>query len=682
MWTWRVRDIRPRIWLDETRLALLRDKTGGMDLAAIKRLLGASPTALGLAYVLTGDEETGRSAISQAVWHAEKSGWLHTRTVAACYDWCYPILSEEDRAKIRALLTREGLRRLLMNGVWRSFSHSLHVHALDVGMCALALDAGDPFAERFLGFLKERYRDAMRVFDDVLPDGEWPAGVDLKRSATGCAMSFLWAVKTATGDDVMECSPHFRSSAQYVIHCAKPNGLVYPGGDNDHPYLNDRDREMLLLIAAEFRDPYAQYLLNHCRVRTFTLSKPLAWQEALWYDPSIPERPLDDIPRSRIFRGHGLVVARSGWGWDSDDRQTPVSWVTFRCGRYLGREAHYDNNHFEIYNRGELAIDSGRYDDDWGLERCADGVARSQFFNYYRRAVAHNTILVNDSNEEMAMGVANDGGQKEMLYVDGVRNEPENYDMKEFLLAENRMSHDWVRTPGRWDTGSMLAYTGNNLFTYACGDASASYASHKLESFVRQFLYVQADLVIVFDRVVATSSAYGKTWLLHSITEPRLHGIGRFEIRNAGGRLVCVPLLPEQRNIVKVGGSGKEFTVGNNHYACGPKAAGRHKSSLNYGELPGAWRVHETPLVPSEEDYFLNVMLLTDRDSKAVADAKCEARGEDAFDVSVSLPGQRRVAVSFARGPRPAARLLIEERGRALYDGALPDSVVLEKGRI
>jgi len=653
-----------------------------MSPAEIRKSLGTSPTALALSYVLTGDEESARNAMSQAIWYAEKGGWIHTRTVAVCYDWGYPALSDEDRAKVRALLTREGLRRILMSDVWRSFRHTLHREALDLGLCALALDASDPFAERFLGFLKDRYRDAMRVFDDVFPDGEWAEGFDLKRSAAGCALSLFWAIKTATGDDLMKDSVHLGNTAQYIIHCSKPNGLVYPGGDNDHPYLNDRDRETLLLTAAQYRDPYAQYVLNHCKVKTFSLNKPLAWQDALWYDSSIPERPLDDIPRSRIFRGHGLVTARSGWGWQENGKEPPVSWVTFRCGKYFGGETHYDNNHFEIYFKGELAIDSGRYDDDWGLERSPATIAKSQFFNYYRRSIAHNTILVYEFDEEMSMGVANDGGQKEMLYVDGVRNEPENYDMKEFLLSENRMCHDWVRSAGRWDTGKMLAYTGNNLFTYACGDATGSYGRQKLESFVRQFLYVQPDLVVVFDRVISTSPAYSKTWLLHSITEPRLHGIGPFEIKNAGGRLVCAPVLPEQRTVAKVGGVGKEFLVGDRHYACGMRAAGVRKTPLNYGELPGAWRVEQSPLVPSEEDYFLNVILLTDRDSKAVPEVTREDDGGAHIAISVALPYQRGVRVSFARGPRPETHLIIDERGRALFDGQMPHEVVLEKGRI
>jgi len=681
MWDWRVRQGRPRIWLDDARMALLREKIRGKSAEEIEAMAGTSEPGLALTYLLTGNKDAGRLVIERTWQHGEKNGWQHMRTPALCYDWCHDLLSREEKARFRALFVEECCKRIAMRNVWRSFHFTMYKEAFNIGICAIALDPGDNFAGYILDFLKDRYRDAMHVFEEVFPDGEWPEGFDLKRGATGRALELLWALKTSTGDDLMATSSHMRNSVQYIIHCSKPDGLVYPGGDNDFPHLHDRDREMLLMLAAEFRDPYAQYFLNHCPSKTFLPNRQIIWKDLLWHDPSIPERPLDDIPRSRIFRGHGLIAARSAWGWDEEGRRLPASWVTFRCGRYFGQDTHYDNNHFEIYYKGELAIDSGRDDDDWGMERSASEVRKSQLFNYYRRSIAHNTILVEDNEEQAEMGVVSDGGQKELLYLDGVRNEPENFDMKEYLLEEKRMCHDWVATPGRWDAGEMLAYTGNNLFTYACGDATKAYSSQKMERFVRHFLFVHGDLVVVFDRVVATDPTYRKTWLLHSITQPRPRPDGAFEVAYNGGRLVCVPVLPEERRIEVVGGVGKEFLVGGIRYACGMKGSGRRKSPLHFGELPGAWRIEQCPSVPSEEDYFLNVFLLTDKGSTAVPEVT-RIDDDARIGVAVVLPYQRRVSVSFARGASPSARLLIEERGSALFNDALPTTVVLEKGRI
>jgi hypothetical protein len=144
-----------------------------------------------------------------------------------------------------------------------------------------------------------------------------------------------------------------------------------------------------------------------------------------------------------------------------------------------------------------------------------------------------------------------------------------------------------------------------------------------------------------------------------------------------------VPLLPEERTIRKVGGVGKEFLVGDVHYACGPKASSGRKTPLRFGELPGAWRIEISPALPWEEDYFLNVMLTTDKEWKGMPGVALDTRSDpDRISTTVSAPNGRTISVSFARGDRWGGILTIEERGNMLFDGPLPEKVILEKSRI
>jgi len=114
---------------------------------------------------------------------------------------------------------------------------------------------------------------------------------------------------------------------------------------------------------------------------------------------------------------------------------------------------------------------------------------------------------------------------------------------------------------------------------------------------------------IVYDRIESKNKNFEKTWLLHSQEEPEVFEnrtiIRRTEGHN-NGRLINDTLLPENANIEKVGGKGKEFWVnGKNLYV-------HDKEEFGEG---GKWRVEITPDSLQKKDYFLNVMQLSADDN-------------------------------------------------------------------
>ena len=90
----------------------------------------------------------------------------------------------------------------------------------------------------------------------------------------------------------------------------------------------------------------------------------------------------------------------------------------------------------------------------------------------------------------------------------------------------------------------------------------------------------------------------------------------------------------------KIGGPGNEFLVAGVHYAVGPNASSGRKAPLAPGEIPGAWRVEVSPSEAADEDYFLTVMLVTDKGlSTDVPAAKVLAN--DAEKVTISVDGRQ-----------------------------------------
>jgi heparinase II/III-like protein len=680
----RVRADHPRIWIDPARGAWLRERVKGQEVAEVARRAGRSVPGLALTSVATGDDRFCREAITQALGppatpgtkdEAQKRNSIQTPLfqMALAYDWCHASLDGEETARFRAAMVPQMRKEMAQGRTWRSFHNSGHSHAFPLTAAALALHGDDPVAEEALAFLKPELEDMIKTFDLVFPDGAWGEGLDYDRHSSHPALRTFLAIRSATGIDVLANSPHFRNTARYIFYATKPNGLMFPGDDNDWPYLGGWERSALLMLAAQYRDPHAQYFLNHCPIERFALEEQDRWADLLWYDPALAEAPLDELPLSRIFRDKGLVLARTGWAWDGPS--APDTWLAFSNGDYYGDHDHYDVNSFQIYRKGELAIDSGRYDDDWDFFDQPEKIKQSQFFNYYQRTIAHNTLLVDDPGEVFERGILNDGGQRHILWKGPYRDVPEDYDQGTFPSDEGRGTSDWATNPGRWERGDITAYQATRDFVYVRGDGTKAYSARKLSSFVRELLFLSPRLVVVFDRVVSTRADFKKTWLLHTVDEPQVAADGSwFEVTEGKGRLVGIPLWPRPARLRKIGGPGQEFLVAGTRYRAGLEST-LNPAALHYGENPGAWRIEESPATPQTEDYFLNVMLLTDKGS--TEKPRIEAVASDARSISFRVRDDQGTEANlrFAKGPQPSLALKLSRAGRVLHEGRMPDMV-------
>lgn len=699
-----IRADHPRIWMDANKTAWLKEKCKGKSVAEVQKLAGTSIAGVALTYLITGDEKTGHAAISRALDRQVDPGSnfkdlntpdgenkrVHIQSSltekALCYDWCYPLLTPQEKTDFHNQMVPDMKKRVGFKRAWRSFHNGMYDTGWPVVAGILALDGDENYTKEAWEFVKPELEDVLRTFDLVFPDGEWPEGFDYNRHSTYPAMRMFLAIKTATGADFMSSSAHFKNTGAYIIYASKANGLNLPSDDNDWPYIGTWEHSMLLMLNEEFRDGYNQNFINNCPAERFQLENADKYANLLWYDASIGEKPLSELPLSRIFRGKGLVLARSNWNWDMPGKPANATWLSFHCGDYMGDHVHSDINSFTITHNGELAIDAGRYDCDWGVEdwtvsKDSSRIGKSQFFNYYRRTIAHNTILVIDPNEKMPLNLMNDGGQIDQLRINGPRNVPEDYDQGNFPSEDGIGKCDWATNPGRWETGDITSYKATNDFMYVCGDGTKAYSSAKLNSYVRQLFFLQPNLIVVMDRVVSTNPEFKKTWLLHSINEPLIDAkTNSFELSEGDGRLICIPILPKKIQVSKIGGPGNEFLVDSTHFTCGLKSF-IDPQELHYGELPGAWRIEEIPTMAGKEDYFLNVILVSGKDSKEVPEVEVLTDNATEITIGIKTADGKSSVVKFTKGEKPAAYLKIRNGQKVIVEENMPDKVELEKGR-
>jgi hypothetical protein len=516
----------------------------------------------------------------------------------------------------------------------------------------------------------------------VSPEGSYHESMDYMRITWASLVLIAELQRTTTGVDPAHHFPVFRNVGATYLYKLLPDGTPSREGDNEYPVLDTRDTTLLGYSVNRFKDPYSAWLLRKSGFVPKQWVMPVL--EFLWDDPEVEPRDPglaseSELPRHRYFPGVGHLVMRDSW-------RPEATWIEFDCGPYFAKHQHLDQNQFTIYHRGYLAIDSGADYTD---------TESPHYLNYYRRTVAHNSILVYDPAENFfwsdnLLPAANDGGQRmdSSRYWNTIRN-PE----------------DWNRTRDLWDLGSMrvVDYVPRQ-YHYALGDASKAYSPEKLRCFTRELLYVPGHGVLfVFDRVVGTNPSLRKAWLLHGINQPSVDAdagkatSGVQEFKNAktfrfvegSGEILVHSLLPRERIILRRGGSGNEFyTAGDDHggnWGTGenwplepaegaalpedPKL--RKMWKLFWGEdfnkilssnrknvAPGSWRVEVSPAQPAEEDLFLHVFEIGDQGTTG------QSRTE-------LLDGVNFKGAAFERGPM----VLFSATGSVISAGelSLPD---------
>ena len=572
---------------------------------------------------------------------AASRSWMQFVGESLAFDWVYEHRSFDSKLKDQitgglleaatALLARPDLSQ-----PEQASYHNYVLRYLVAAGFALAAVRGHGNGKQRSKKLREQlglaWQNILETTQLVTPEGSYHESMDYYRITVAPLALLAELQRTTTGVDPARRYTVFENIGTTYLYKLMPDGTPSREGDNEYPILDDRDTALLGYAVHRFKDPYSAWTL---RKSGFAVEKwVLPVLDFLWNDPDVTPRDpaladAEELPRQKFFSGVGHLVMRSGWKADA-------TWIEFNCGPYFSKHQHLSQNHFSIYHRGYLAIDSG-----------ADYTETESphYLNYYRRTVAHNSLLVYDPKERFfwsdnVVDAANDGGQR----MDSAR-----------FWNTVRSPEDFERTRDLWDLGAMrvVDYKADQ-YHYAAGDAMHAYSRNKVKRFTRELLYVPgSNAFFIFDRVTSVKANFRKTWLLHGVSEPSFTGTGRsvghggtefsnastFRFADGGGELTVRCLLPEMRSVVKRGGTGNEF------WTPGDERGGDWGSGENWplepaegGPLPedprllnmwkkfwgadlqkmepsnrknvvsGAWRVEVSPTVAAEEDVFLHVL--------------------------------------------------------------------------
>ena len=504
--------------------------------------------------------------------------------IGLVYDWCYPLLTANDKEQIIAgvqhnICEKNGMTKEIgfpPSGQNPVAGHGSERQLLrDYLAFSIAIYDEEPTWYKFVG--GRFFQEYVPVRNEYYKAGYYPQGISVYLSLRYCAdLWSAWIMKSATGK-----IPYDEANMKQVmrsIYSRIVDGKTTFFEEGDDEARTHQENLYQFSLPAQI----SAYLFDDATVA--------AWAKYSDYSYTPPMfkfllRAGTPEPAANRYEGMDLILYNGGYlgqliahtGWTDADVT-----VQMKIGGYTtANHDHADAGSFQIYYRGLLAGDSGFYDTynskHWG--------------QYHQSTIAHNSIVFCQVNSS---GKTTDTLQQKR------KREPGNYSV--WHTSDYKMG-----TTTGYAYGYADATKKTPTFAYIAGDIADAYdgvASEVTRRMLTVYDTGREDVkayFFVFDHVTANQSykSYQKTFLLHTLTEPKIDG-NKVTVTSGKGKLVLQNLVGGN-TIKPIGGKNKNYVVNEEQIA------------TEDGENDGYWgRVEIATASGNATDTMLNVMYVCD----------------------------------------------------------------------
>lgn len=568
-------------------------------------------------YAINGNEQAGREAVEAIKNYLDTIDFGDTVSVlyrkqgycifiaGEVYDWCYPLLTADDKKTIVALCQVMASNMEIGWPPVKQGAISGHGSELQLtrDLLSIAIAAYDEYPDMYqmiAGRILSEYVEPREFYGQ---SGTWHQGVSYNFLRLSSGIWFNYLFKVLCGSDVLSFD---QSKVMYhsYLYMHRPDGQLLREGDT----MESKGKGVYWTEgffgvyngASKMTggDPYLKRELMRMYpdwkfASTGGYESVSATMFLITNDPDLEPRSLEELPKTAYFGSpYGGMVARTGW---SDGYNSPDVIAFMKIGEVYGaNHNHLDSGNFQIYYKGILASESGSY----------IGYGQEYDWAQHKATIAHNSLLIYDPDEVMVKaGNPNRGGQRGPS-------------------GEYNTLESW--TNGTFDTkfGTVLAHEFGPdpitpAYSYIKGDITNAY-SDKVSEVLRSMLFIPTDnedypaVFLTMDKVTASNKDFDKYWIMHSQQEPEINGnvsIIKRDTEGYNGMLVNQTLYPTNATVTAVGGAGHENEF--NGVAI-PDPSRFGKTSC---EEISTWRIDVRPSVKTETDYFLNAMYVGDADA-------------------------------------------------------------------
>ncbi|MBI4877846.1 MAG: DUF4962 domain-containing protein [Acidobacteria bacterium] len=425
---------------------------------------------LSFVYLLTGEKKYGDAArrflLKLTAWDPDgptnfklncEAAKPLVHRLARGYDWAYDILSEDERARVRAMILRRGMDAWKSGEVREGVGHlnqpyNSHGNRTwhKLGENAVATFDETPEAEMFLRYAVTKFFAAYPAWSD--DDGGWHEGLSYFAGYMGKTAWWMDFAQSALGIDGFK-KPFFAHFGDYALYSAPPGTPDLGIGDLAYGRPG-RGWAFMHFYVRRTGNPFWAWWLEKWNIPEEG-SEPVL--DFLWGSaPPVAAKPPSGLPPSKVFRGTGVAVLNDTLLDAAENVQ--IRFKASPMGRWS--HGHDPHNSFTLNAYGQALLVNNVYRDLYGSPFHAKWVWTTR---------AQNAVLVNGE------------GQK-----------PRSADLG----------------------GRIVKWQFEDGLDYVAGDAGASYEG-RLKSALRHVVFVKPDVVVLVDELEAPHPSTFQ-WMLHA----------------------------------------------------------------------------------------------------------------------------------------------------------------------
>ena len=559
-------------------------------------------------YALTKEEKYGYEAVAATMAYLKTfdlskmsdqikiyTAQAEMEMVACVYDWCYDLLTEDDKRHIAIGLTDKFRNCLDWGSEFPPKNVSVMVsHMLVSIWYAIGIALYDEYPEIYNHIAEMLYEDSVPAQEFYLGSGEHPMGSaygplrEIPILRAEIIHSVMFDGKSRLFTDKIE------DTCLAYLHNIRPDGEMLRTADDFNEGTRNVGTSIVAFMASGiYKNPvlkgFARKEFND--FSTFVIMRHTPIQFLMLNDASVESGELSDLPLVHYCGSpRGVMYARTAW----EDKDAIMTYMKIGEGNSANHE-HKDAGSFQIFHKGILASKGGFY----GMYNEALDCA------YTKQTIAKNSLLIYNPNMKDNGKWIYSGGQ----LIDDQSNE-----------TPLNIEHWNQRTSSHQ---AKILYHGYKfkdeklVYTALSGDITNAYDKETVDE-VKRYMFsfmtgsaLHPMVFVVFDRITAKEANYKKTFLLHMQTRPLISETPDKKpcavITNLKSKLYVQSLITDM-NYEAIGGKGKEYLVNGVNY---PESEFNGQPFLyRYNAETGWGRIEISPKKESKTDCLLTVMYI------------------------------------------------------------------------